>query len=30
MSIDILKVPTKARKIEVAIVPSDWQVYLEH
>lgn len=30
MPIDIRKVPTKARKIAVEIVPAAWQDYLVH
>lgn len=30
MSIDIRKVPSKARKIAVEIVPAQWQDYIVH
>lgn len=29
MSIDIRKVPSKAQKVAVEIVPAEWQDYLE-
>lgn len=30
MPIDIRKVPTRAKKIAVEIVPAEWQTYLDH
>lgn len=30
MPVDVLKVPSRARKIEVEVVPAEWQNYLVH
>lgn len=30
MPIDIRKVPSRARKVAVEIVPAQWQDYLQH
>ncbi len=30
MSIDISKVPSRAKRIAVTVVPAEWQVYIAH
>ena len=30
MSIDIRKVPSRAKRIMVEIVPAEWQLYIAH
>ncbi len=30
MSIDIRKFPSRIKRIEVEIVPAEWQVYIAH
>jgi hypothetical protein len=30
MPIEIRKVPTRAKRIEVAVIPAEWQLYIAH
>ncbi len=30
MPIDIRKVPSRAKRIEVEIIPAEWQLYIAH
>lgn len=30
MPIDIRKVPTRAKRIEVEVIPAEWQLYIAH
>lgn len=30
MSIDIRKMPSRIKRVEVEVVPAEWQVYIAH
>lgn len=30
MSIDIRKIPSRIKRIEVEVVPAEWQLYIAH
>lgn len=30
MPIDIRKVPSRAKRIEVEVIPAEWQMYIAH